>query len=515
MIKKITIILKGSMSILLTAMIILSPVKSMAISAQDARDIIEGHVFFSPEELANHKKNTAGTLTPCSIGAAAGSAGSSGTVGDVSQDGNPFHILTFPNLIDETAAATAINNFMKKTRNINPFNGLGAKIIASGKLQNVNPFLAVGHLVHESGLGTSTSASGQPAGWDGNTYTTIAGALAQNQTTRAQSHNGFGASTGSSDQHVYYRASVLIGSDADALTPPANDGYRVRTVKQWNTWEDSILGPRDWFTSIRKNYLNVGSAYESPTFAVYISHYAPRADSNNEVAYVNYLLSAIDQMTVSLARPGASPSTTCLPGATTPGGTSAGSLIKPTGKAATYLTDCGANDGNASIACTAINQLGGITYGNGGLLNPGISAGPTVLNPSFLDCSGLTNMAVYRTFGVVLKNSKGGLMCSQDYLSSPNFTTLADTRDVQPGDFIGLGGACGLGGGGHVGIVVSYDRAKKLLVTFEATGSSVSGIRGLAPAYRVYLSADGFTKNPSYTWAVRYVGPKVLQPGAN
>lgn len=507
MIKGILNMITSATSVLLATLIILSPVKTLAISAQDIADIRSGHTYFSADELSDETK---AALNPCSVAkAAAANAAGSATVGDVSQDGNPFHILTFPNLIDETAAATAIDNFMKKTRTTNPFNGLGAKIIAGGKLQNVNPFLAVGHLVHESGLGTSTYPNGQPAGWDGNTYTTIAGALAQNQATRAQSHNGFGASTGSSDQHVYFRATAVVGSGADALTAPANDGYRVRTVKRWNTWEDSILGPRDWFTSIRKNYLNVGSAYESPTFAVYISHYAPRADNNNEVAYVNYLLSAIDQMTVSLARPGATPSDACSPGATTPGGANTGSLIKPTSKAATYLTDCGANGGNASIACTAINQLGGITYGNGGIINPGISAGPTVLAPKFLDCSGLTNMAIYRTFGVALN------LCSQDYLTNSNFTPLADTRDVQPGDFIGLGGACGLGGGGHVGIVVSYDRVKKLLVTFEATGSSVSGIRGLAPSYRVYLSADGFTKNPSYTWAVRYVGPKVLQPGAN
>jgi lysophospholipase L1-like esterase len=175
-----------------------------------------------------------------------------------------------------------------------------------------------------------------------------------------------------------------------------------------------------------------------------------------------------------------------------------------TGNASEYIADCNANNGNAAIACTAINQLIGIPY------NMANRAAPTDPNPQFLDCSALTSMAVYRAFGVNL-----GSICSVDYLSNDNFEVI-DVHDIQPGDMVGKGADCvGSGGKGHIGVVVSYNSDTRKLITVEASSSShPSGLRGIGGehGYNVGLVADG---NGTYEWAVRYVGDKTLQPGAN
>jgi hypothetical protein len=171
------------------------------------------------------------------------------------------------------------------------------------------------------------------------------------------------------------------------------------------------------------------------------------------------------------------------------------------GDASKYITDCNANGGNAAIVCTAINQLTGIPY------DMSKRAPPTEANPQFLDCSSLVNMAIYRTFGLNL----GGL-CSADFLSN-QYMQVIDIHSIQPGDMIGHGAACG--GAGHVALVVSYDATTKKLIAME-TGSPqyLSGIMGagLPNSYGAGLKADG--GNGGFEWAVRYVGPKTLQPGA-
>jgi lysophospholipase L1-like esterase len=177
--------------------------------------------------------------------------------------------------------------------------------------------------------------------------------------------------------------------------------------------------------------------------------------------------------------------------------------IPATGKASEYIADCAANEGNAAIACVAINQLMGIPYSQAG------RAIPTDPNPRFLDCSAFTSMAVYRTFGNNL-----GSMCSTDYLSNKNFQVI-DVHDIKTGDFVGKGTGCATsGGGGHIGVVVSYDPATKKLITVEASSEKyLSGLRGIGGpgGYNVGLAADG---NGTFTWAVRYIGPKTLQAGA-
>ncbi len=176
-----------------------------------------------------------------------------------------------------------------------------------------------------------------------------------------------------------------------------------------------------------------------------------------------------------------------------------------TGTAASYIEDCSVNNGNAAIACTAINQLTGVSY------SQALRASATDTSPEYLDCSALTGMAIYRTFGVDLKG-----LCSLGYLTNSNFEII-DVKDVKPGDFVGKGTICGEnddGIAGHIAIVISYDTIEKKLITVE-TGSEkyLSGIRGNGEAgtYNVGFAIDG---NGNYTWAVRYIGEKTLQPEA-
>lgn len=179
------------------------------------------------------------------------------------------------------------------------------------------------------------------------------------------------------------------------------------------------------------------------------------------------------------------------------------SSTKSTGEAAKYIPDCGANGGNAAIACTAINQLSGIPYSQ-----PQAAAADDP-DPQFLDCSGLTNMAIYRTFGY------NPALCSVNYLSNEKFQVIEDIRTIQPGDLVGQGTACGgTGGDGHIALVVSYDPATKKLITVESSGGNIaSGLRGVEGTYDVHLQVDNDVQY-SYQWAVRYIGDKVLQDGA-
>ncbi len=235
-------------------------------------------------------------------------------------------------------------------------------------------------------------------------------------------------------------------------------------------------------------YYNQGTGWSAPN-ATTAAEVNARAQGNNDVAHY------MDQMwevTKAGRESGVYSSS---------GGGGSCSSQPATGDAARYIQDCGANNGNAAIACTAINELTGIRY-------PNTDAGefsdrPENPNPQILDCSGLGNMAIYRTFG----HNPG--TCSFEYTTSDDFQTI-NVHDIQPGDFVGKGTLCGTnsaGVSGHVAIVVSYDATTRELVTVE-TGSTryLSGVRDGSPgSYRVGLQADG---NGSYTWAVRYVGPK-------
>lgn len=168
--------------------------------------------------------------------------------------------------------------------------------------------------------------------------------------------------------------------------------------------------------------------------------------------------------------------------------------VPATGDAAEYISNCAGNNGNAKIACVAINELMGYPY------SMELRAPPTDNPPEYLDCSAMVNMAIYRAFG----NNLGG-MCSAEFKTDANFEMI-DVHEIQPGDLVGSGVACG--GAGHIAIVVSYDPVAKKLITVE-TGSTrhPSGLRGIGGehGYDVGLQADG---NGNYEWAVRYVGPK-------
>jgi len=164
-----------------------------------------------------------------------------------------------------------------------------------------------------------------------------------------------------------------------------------------------------------------------------------------------------------------------------------------TGTSAQYIPDCSVNSGNAAIACTAIDQLLGIPYSRPK------RAAPTTLDPvPFLDCSAFTGMAVYRTFGTNLNG-----LASVGYRKNPNFQNITDMRSILPGDLIGKGTvATGAGGTGHIGIVVSYDPTSGSLVTAETDGSANPS--RIITTKR--LAVD--SRNGTYTWAVRYIGPK-------
>jgi cell wall-associated NlpC family hydrolase len=187
--------------------------------------------------------------------------------------------------------------------------------------------------------------------------------------------------------------------------------------------------------------------------------------------------------------------------ATSPGGTT------NTGASAQYIPDCSVNNGNAQIACGAIDTMLGVPYGRNGSSVAGCNQNPSPSNsenPTYLDCSAFTSMAVYRAFGTVAPRT------SVDYLTDRNFSVIGDTRrgeignirDIQPGDMVGKGFVgTGAGGTGHIGIVVSYNPITKELVTVETdscnTVSRVVTNKG--------LEIDG---TGNYQWAVRYVGSK-------
>ncbi len=190
------------------------------------------------------------------------------SLNDIPEDGNPRHILTYPRITDEVAAARAIDDYIREGWPASPFVGLGKYFISGGKRSNVNPFLAVGHLKQENGFATA------PSGWHKMSVPT---------------YNAFGATSSEQPFVVYHGRS----RDYNVLIWPSWEGSLDSTIA--NTRED-------FFAAIRRKYLNPGSLYESHDFATYISHYAPSSDPlNNEQRYVNSLYETIDAVTSGLA----------------------------------------------------------------------------------------------------------------------------------------------------------------------------------------------------------------------
>ncbi len=269
-----------------------------------------------------------------------------------------------------------------------------------------------------------------------------------------------------------YMKSLGISTD----TPLGEQGdYRVPRFADANPMTVRLAGA----------YYNQGAGWSAPN-ATTAEELNSRAQGNNDVAHY------MDQMW-EVTKAGRESG---VYGGSYGGG--CGTSKPATGDASQYIKDCGVNDGNAEIACIAINELQGIPYSQAN--RPKASD----TNPATLDCSGLVNMAIYRAF-----NNELGL-CSAQYQTDENFQQI-DVHDIQPGDIVGKGTICGEnseGVVGHVAIVVSYDAATQKLITVEASSEKYpSGLRGIGGAngYNVGLKADG---NGSFEWAVRYVGPK-------
>jgi len=472
------------------AKVLAAPVKpaQTPITTEDLNDILGHHTYFSTREMS------ADFVLPgqTKCGALSGAAlDSTSTLGSKSNDGNPNHILTYPVGLSEQTAINAINAYIAERERgglskfgPTPYANHGAEFVKGALEYNVNPYLAVAQMVEESQLSTY----GEPIT---DAYSTAAAALAGNKALSTKSHNGFGWHDSSpGEPHAYW-----------------NNGGVAKSLKKFDNWSDILTGPDSWYRLIRKAYLDVGSSHHTDTYQEYVTKYT---GNSNPVKYITAIYQFIDRMNV-LA--GTTPNTSSDCPIIDLGNNPATGTAAATGVAAAYLTNCA---GIAAIACTAINQLRGIPYGNGGTA-PGKPAPATTPSPiSFLDCSALTGMAIYRAFGVNL----GGI-CSTKYLVNPNFAVIPDIHTIQPGDIVGRGVDCSstVGGTGHVAIVVSYNKTTKKLITVEASSTNwPSGIRGIggATGYTVSLKVDNIAKDRyPYEWAVRYIGNTTLTPGAN
>ncbi len=474
------------------------PAKSLAatvkpaqtpMTTEDLNDILGSHTYFSTREMAPDFVLPGQTKCGALSGATLDSAS---TLGSKSNDGNPNHILTYPVGLAEQTAINAINAYIAerersglKAYGPTPYANFGADFVKGALEYNVNPYLAVAQMVEESQL----SRAGQPIT---DAYSTAAAAKTGDKTFSTKSYNGMGWGDSSpGEPHAYW-----------------NYGGTIISLKKFDNWSDILTGPDSWYRLIRKAYLDVGSVHHTDTYQEYVKKYT---GNPNPVRYITDIYQFIDRMNV-LA--GTTPNTSSDCPIIDIGNNPATGTVAATGVAAAYLTNCA---GTAAIACTAINQLRGIPYGNGGATAPGKPAPATTPSPiSFLDCSALTGMAVYRAFGVNL----GGI-CSFSYKADPHFAVIPDIHNIQPGDIVGIGTACSstAGGTGHVAIVISYNVATKKLITVETSSTRwLSGIRGIggATGYTVSLKVDNITRDlHPYEWAVRYIGDTTLTPGAN
>lgn len=204
-------------------------------------------------------------------------------VGGASLDGNPTHILSYLEGINEQQAAAAIDTYISTRKPDSPFVGLGSAFVAGAKKYNVNPFLPVGHLQKENGFATANGGWHDPD----TTFATQAAATSQDASQKSPSYNAFGREGSSTQPRVYYKTS----------------SGRIRTPFKWSDWSASLDGNNGtedpWFALINRRYLanDTGSfKIASGDFATYISHYAPQGDGNNEADYVQGLKDAIDEM---------------------------------------------------------------------------------------------------------------------------------------------------------------------------------------------------------------------------
>lgn len=403
----------------------------------------------------------------------------------------------FPRFDNEAAMGTKITDFIRSKASGSPFltipgiPDVGQWIVAESKTRNINPFFIVVTGYTESRFGTSGSAPKQNNffGWtsDSVEYRSFASPKEgieafMNQIRDNLYNNGVGGRYMPVNNMYEYTAIHQSGTMAypgENLDPNDQSGPGGRPDGDRLNGFDHIMNVYiSWTISDHPN-----NKYDGQLFNPLIYH-------RNNVEVVNTITGAhFDPEHPQ--RNGDGSTNSC-----------SGAISNPAqGEASKYIPDCSVNDGNAAIACTAINQLMGIPY------SQAQRAAPNDPDPKFLDCSALTGMAIYRTFGVNL-----GGACSATYRTNPNFRVLDNIRDIQPGDLIGQGTSCG--DAGHIAVVVSYNPSTKKLITVEASGTKyLSGLRGIGGpgGYNVGLEVDG---NGGYSWAVRYIGQKVLQPGA-
>lgn len=177
---------------------------------------------------------------------------------------------------------------------------------------------------------------------------------------------------------------------------------------------------------------------------------------------------------------------------------------QPAGKTGGGSANCTNASGNVRIACEALNLLG-FPYANGTEGVPirfaGHPPGPWVdarnagdARFKYLDCSGLTSVAVFKAMGGQNPGLHGRNYCSGTYLNDKaNFRRLGSLREIKPGDLVIKGTACG--NNGHVAVVVSYDGNNTMEVV-EAYSHKAPSAR------RTHRLNSG-----SFNSAVRYVGP--------
>ncbi len=371
---------------------------------------------------------------------------------------NPLSLL-YPAFPDEALIASNIQNYIQTKTPSSPWltiPNIGQWIMSEAKARNINPMIVMGLGRQENNFGT-------------------VGNNAKNN------NNYFGVK----GPHGYVHYDSPLAGMTAFLNALENNIVKKNhpSYKEVTSFYEYVSVHQTGGIHYPGDGMNI---YDS-AMNVYVSwdtQYNPR----NYWSTVAGVISDLTGTTISPEIPARGTTTAVSVCGSTP--TTDANGNPPAGAGASqYVTDCEANGGNAAIACTAVNQLSGIAY------DAVKRAGPTDTNPAFLDCSALVGMAIYRTFGVNLEG-----LCSVSYKTDSHFEEIA-LSDIKPGDMVGWGTVCG--SSAHIAIVASYNPTTDDLVIMQASSpKTLSGTKSEK------------LKDSEFTWAVRYIGQKTLQPGA-
>lgn len=352
-----------------------------------------------------------------------------GLGGAISRDGNPFHVLAFPPITNESTAASAINSYINSMSPNSPFKTLGTKFLNGAKRYNVNPFLAVAHIQHESGFGVAPRK-----GWHNNVYATEAAAISQLSSQKVESYNAFGRSAGDGQPAAYYLRSSGV----------------VRAVYKWESWSESLDdgGSGDeWYALIRRKYLAPdGDLKIDPgDFATYVHTYAPKSDGNVEEVYLASLFETIDALVAIMN----------------------GRPPEAAGQESASLSGSCNRALGASEQANQIIQLALAEVGNSEE-PPGSNRGPDInkywqdqgLSPGTTWCEIFVRWIILKSTGVQIDqfSAKG---VGRWFRDNKNFWSWQEKIRPQPGD-IYVKGRNGSGstldsGQGHIGIVIEVN----------------------------------------------------------